>query len=305
MSMMADAEEFGPRPAGGIFADTEWEPETVYQWLAKLRGWVSFPIWTVGKGNLGTDSFVLKVSQRTGKTYQRSTVPMWIATPEGRGASIRKCTRDYKITPIIQKLRSVVGLPALAAWRKRFKAELKAVAAYEKALRDAKRLKLPRTARPPEVVAAWDAMQSAALVVSWIGISTDEATRMKPSRVPWIRNRWPLIEVGMSRADCISWMTSRGYPEPPRSACVFCPYHNDKEWLRLKRDEPHEFQRAVKFERDYQAVAEKDEVIRGTPFLHDSCQPLDSIDFEARQKSPDAQLDLFQNQCDAMAMCGL
>lgn len=39
----------------------------------------------------------------------------------------------------------------------------------------------------------------------WLGISTDEAVRMKDSRDRWMTNRYPLIEVGMSRQDCIDW----------------------------------------------------------------------------------------------------
>ena len=39
----------------------------------------------------------------------------------------------------------------------------------------------------------------------WLGISTDEAIRMKPSRDRWIQNRYPLIEAGMSRRDCMDW----------------------------------------------------------------------------------------------------
>ncbi len=59
-------------------------------------------------------------------------------------------------------------------------------------------------------------------VVQWIGISTDEAHRMKPSRNEFVENRWPLIELEMKRYQCIQWMESHGYPKPPRSACVFC-----------------------------------------------------------------------------------
>ena len=37
----------------------------------------------------------------------------------------------------------------------------------------------------------------------WLGISTDEAIRMKTSSDRWIHNRYPLIAVGMSRKDCL------------------------------------------------------------------------------------------------------
>ena len=65
-------------------------------------------------------------------------------------------------------------------------------------------------------------------VIQWIGISLDEAHRMKPSRDDWIENRWPLIDLRMKRHDCLRWMQEKGYPQPPRSACVFCPYMSDR-----------------------------------------------------------------------------
>jgi hypothetical protein len=138
-------------------------------------------------------------------------------------------------------------------------------------------------------------------VISWIGISLDEVTRMKPSREKWAANRWPLIEKEMTRHDCLRWMEKNGYPKPPRSACVFCPFHNDHEWRRLKTEEPKEFMRAVEFERQLQEVKTKSDNMRGVPFLHGSLKPLDQVDFSTdRQRG---QLDFFQNECEGM--CGL
>src|SRR5262245_35543455 len=51
----------------------------------------------------------------------------------------------------------------------------------------------------------------------WLGISTDEAARAKPSRVQYIVNRWPLIDARMSRQDCLRWLERHGYPKPPKS----------------------------------------------------------------------------------------
>ena len=39
----------------------------------------------------------------------------------------------------------------------------------------------------------------------WLGISTDEIIRVKTSRDRWMTNRYPLIEAGMSRRDCLDW----------------------------------------------------------------------------------------------------
>lgn len=136
-------------------------------------------------------------------------------------------------------------------------------------------------------------------VVQWLGISYDEASRMKPARRSWVTNAYPLIDRRLSRADCLSWMRAKGFPEPPRSACVFCPYHQDAEWARLKREAPDEFAKAVAFEKQYQGAISTVTGIRGTPYLHRSCLPLDSINFD----KPNAQGNLFENECEGM--CGV
>lgn len=144
------------------------------------------------------------------------------------------------------------------------------------------------------------------VVTSWIGISRDEAHRMKPPGVPWIAHRWPLIEKRMTRQDCLTWMQERGYPKPPRSACVFCPYHDDEEWLRLKRDEPEEFAKAVGIERAAAAAACSSTMAHAV-FLHKSRIPLDQVDFEklvaVSAAAKKAQLNLFGNECEGM--CGV
>jgi hypothetical protein len=143
-------------------------------------------------------------------------------------------------------------------------------------------------------------------VVQWIGISIDEAHRMKPSKEKWAQNIWPLIDKEMSRKHCLDWMKANNYPEPPRSACVYCPFHSDAEWRRLKTDEPVEFERAVKFERDLQQVTSKLTTIKGTaygvPYLTRRCVPLDTIDFSENQKGYQ-QLDMFGNECEGL--CGV
>ena len=85
-------------------------------------------------------------------------------------------------------------------------------------------------------------------VIQWIGISQDEILRMKPSRDPWARFRWPLVERRMTRTMCLDWMREHGYPEPPRSACIYCPFHSATEWRRLQTEEPEAFAEAVDFE---------------------------------------------------------
>ncbi len=48
-------------------------------------------------------------------------------------------------------------------------------------------------------------ISSDTVVEPWLGISTNDARRMKHPWDPWIENRYPLIEAGMSRRDYIDW----------------------------------------------------------------------------------------------------
>lgn len=131
-----------------------------------------------------------------------------------------------------------------------------------------------------------------------IGISTDEYQRMKPNPRRWVHSHWPLIDAGMSRADCQAWMEKAGYPQPPRSACKWCPYRSDDNWLALPA---FEFQEAVEFERDLQKAYASTTAIRGVPYLHASRVPLDQVTFRPGIKSE--QLSMFTNDC--VGMCGV
>jgi hypothetical protein len=136
-------------------------------------------------------------------------------------------------------------------------------------------------------------------VVQWVGISLDEAHRMKDAREKYLETRWPLIEAKMRRSDCLLWMQRHGYPMPPRSACTFCPYHSDAEWQRLRTAEPEGFAQAVQFERDLQAAAAAQcETTKSVPWLHRSMRPLDTVEF-----TDSRQIDMFGNECEGM--CGV
>ena len=260
IALMAAGGAITPMPDCAIFADTQSEPENVTKWLDWLETVLPFPVHRVTAGDLGADELRVRVSQKSGNRYLKSSIPAFVVNPDGsRGLLGRKCTSDYKIVPIQRKVRELTGIK--------------------------------RAGRG--IIAAR----------MWIGISTDEAHRMKPSRVDYIENTFPLIDFGLSREDCLKWIRENGYPEPPRSSCRFCPFHSDDEWTRLKTQQPDDFDKVVQFEKQLQAAAASQNTLRGMPFLHGSGVPIDLVDFQKLSQQSHAQLLLWGNECEGM--CGV
>ena len=301
LALIAAAGEFDlPAPDAAIFADTQDEPADVYRWLDWLEPRLTYPLHRVTAGSLSADALAVHVNQKTGRTYYANRIPAFVRSP-GRseaGKISRQCTRDFKIFPIERRVRELVGADRLRAWRKKHRDSLRLIAAHEKEKRAARREK--RTCRTSRPFDAWATVQADALVIQWIGISRDEIERAKPSRVPWIRHEWPLIfgDAAMRRADCLRWMEQRGFPRPPRSACIYCPFKSNAEWRRLRDESPVEFEAAAVFEEGLQRVPGK---LRGLPFLHRSLVPLRDVDLSTEAER--GQDDLFGQECEGM--CGV
>lgn len=149
-------------------------------------------------------------------------------------------------------------------------------------------------------------------VEMWIGISSDEILRMKPSREHWITHRWPLVDLGWSRSDCMQWFSDE-YPgrQLPRSACVICPYRSDRNWLEIKLRDPKSFDDAVKFDNQLRSRTTTPirQTLKGRPYLHDSRRPLATMVAEFERKAntlddrPMEQSNSFNNECEGM--CGV
>lgn len=141
-------------------------------------------------------------------------------------------------------------------------------------------------------------------VEMWLGISLDEVVRMKPSRERWVKHRWPLVDLGMSRQDCLTWFANE-YPgrNLPRSACVICPYRSDEHWLELKRSEPLSFNEAVKFDRWLRNSRANPvrTLLNGRPYLHSARRPLASVIAE-KECNPNL-INHFNEECDGL--CGV
>lgn len=246
MALMAGHGEISPMPDAAIFADTQWEPKAVYEWLQFLIRSLPFPVYRVTAGNLRSQTLAFTNSSGKGRV---ATIPWFMKMTNGHPAmGHRQCTAQYKLRPVQKKVVELMG------------------------------------GRPR------------AGCSMWIGISRDEASRMKPSRVKYIEHRWPLINLLMTRNDCLKWMERHGYPVPPRSSCIGCPFHSDHEWRQIKSD-PIAWADAV----------EVDTVIRHQPkflgeqFMHRSLVPLSEVDLSTDDDR--GQLNMFENECEGM--CGV
>ncbi len=114
----------------------------------------------------------------------------------------------------------------------------------------------------------------------WIGISTDEVIRAGAAFERWVVNRYPLLEERKSRHDCELWLTRNGFPVPPKSACVFCPYRTNAEWRWMRDNDPEGWAEACRI----------DALVRNTPnmreqeFLHRSLKPLAEVDLSTPEE---------------------
>lgn len=114
-------------------------------------------------------------------------------------------------------------------------------------------------------------------IVTGLGISLDEWYRARnDSGIDWQVLEYPLIDMRLSRFDCMQIIKNAGLPIPPRSSCFFCPFHNPREWNRIKRDQPDLFNAAIAIERKInhtRSVLKKDYV-----FLHRYLIPLEKLE---------------------------
>ena len=258
MALMAGEGAFDRTPDCAIFADTHWEPPSIYAHLDWLEGQLRFPLYVVDNGRSLREDVKALTNHSGNRSYV--DIPVYLKGSDGEGDGIgrRQCTDSYKIRPIRRKVRELLGLK--------------------------KRQRVP----------------AGTAVELWLGISTDEAIRMKPSRDRWITNRYPLIEAGMSRRDCMDWWKER-YDRPlERSACVACPFQSRSRWVETKRRWPELFAEAVEIDaglRGGLAFAKE-------PYLHPLRIPLaQAVRQDEAELGTDGQSDGFGNECEGH--CGV
>lgn len=273
-----------------IFADTQEEPQAVYdhlEWLKRIPAPVPL-LHIATAGRLGDDLLhetAPSIPHKDGAPYKPghrhrfASIPAFTGKhhdqreerdPCNEGMIRRQCTKEYKIEVVEKVIRRVI-------------------------------LGLKPKQRIPKGI----------IIDQIFGISLDEKGRATRIARNWEARKWsapsfPLIEMKMTRADCLDYLKSRVPHTVSRSACVFCPFKSAKEWLATKAN-PKEWARALEIDRGLRepgkAVnARMDQAI----YLHRSLIPLEMVDLEAeaekeRRKAARPLFDLME--CEGM--CGM
>lgn len=246
-----------------IFADTQEEPDAVYRHLDWLRSLGGPPIHVRTAGKLGDDL----VRGRNSKGGRFVSIPAFTRDDKGKVGMVRRqCTAEYKIEVCERFIRrELVGL------------------------------------RPRQH------MPRGTCITQYFGISTDEAARAERARkrfakLKWTSPRYPLLEMGWSRKDCVAFLRERVPHEVPKSSCVFCPYKTNQAWAEMKAGDPAGWSRAVEVDN---AIRADDSIctrgFRQKLFVHRTCVPLEVIDFGA---APPSTIDpMSVGECHGM--CGM
>lgn len=130
-----------------------------------------------------------------------------------------------------------------------------------------------------------------------MGITLDEVQRMKPSRVKYIEHEFPLIDLRMTRHDCLMWMERHGYERPPKSSCIGCPFHDNRWWRDLKENSPEEWKDAVEFDNAIRNRTRMEVPV----YLHRKLIPLEQVDLSTPEDH--GQASMFDDECTGY--CGI
>lgn len=115
-------------------------------------------------------------------------------------------------------------------------------------------------------------------IIQWLGFSSNEKGRCKPSKFKWANIHWPLI-MGyghcLTAVECSQLVVAHGWDEPPESCCWMCPFQSNRQWKKQQVDEPDDHAKAVEFDQRITAADERDGL-----FVHFSGVPLSEANLE-------------------------
>ncbi len=105
-------------------------------------------------------------------------------------------------------------------------------------------------------------------VYQYMGIDYGEVRRMKPAKVDYVTNLYPLIDFKMGRDECVRVIKKARLPIPVKSGCYMCPFNNIERWQEIYEKHPDLYRYAMKVEENgkhfgKQSLAPKGHTLRG------------------------------------------
>ena len=85
-------------------------------------------------------------------------------------------------------------------------------------------------------------------VYQYMGIDYGEVRRMKPARVDYVTNLYPLIDHGLDRDQCVGLIRGARLPVPVKSGCYMCPFNNAERWAEIHERHPDLYRHAMRIE---------------------------------------------------------
>jgi hypothetical protein len=244
-----------PRIDYAVFSDTGREKSGTLrylEWLLKWRAEHDGPeILVKTEKNLFQD--LLRKTTEVSKPF--ASIPAFTMGDDGKeGLLRRQCTGEYKIAVVDRAIREVNGLK-------------------------------PRQRNLPTNI--------------WKGISAEEAIRMSVPEMGWKnfiypfvgyeipgKGKWMKLQgelyLPMTRGDIVTWYRKNDLPIPPKSSCVFCPYHSDSTWADMQANAPDDFADAVKIDKAIRDSSKSG--VERPIYLHRSLKPLDEVNFDPHSK---------------------
>lgn len=143
-------------------------------------------------------------------TRRVSTIPFWSIDSNGKkGKMRRQCTIDYKINQIHNFVRW-----NLLGYKKGQRTKAEDIVAHE----------------------------------MHIGFSYEEKGRSFPSKNKLFINKYPMIEMHLTRKDNYAYVKEQWGMKTKGSACLFCPFHSNYFFHECQMNCPKDFQTILNFD---------------------------------------------------------
>lgn len=138
------------------------------------------------------------------------SIPFWSLDIDGKkGKMMRNCTIEYKISAVEKFIRWT-----LLGYKKGQRTKVEDLDAHE----------------------------------MHIGFSVEEQRRCKENKHKMFVNKFPLVEMGLTRKDNYTYIKDVWGLETKASACTFCPFHTNYYYKYIKDNYPEEYQTILEFD---------------------------------------------------------